>query len=357
MTTIFRTSLIGVGLTLLTAVAQAKPEYAKKENKACGYCHVKEEGGGRRNMRGVYYAMHNHTFEGFKEGGDAAGVAGATSNAPAKKTGTPAFKMAWSATAPEGTKRIGIGAVGTNGAVAVVSLSGDKITVSKIGDDALIADGVIEGVKDASKFVVGTFAKGKPASIVVPGMVYYRDGDKFASKAAKDISNITGHVKFADGTENIFYFEGAAPEVYSVDPTADKPVSGGKEMVPPDQGAGVYSDITVHPPVELLAALGVPEEGQKTGVIGMFDPRAESKIYVWMVWNGKDGKNVVAVAEGALGGGAEIKPVWTSAGIEGKVLDAAYGKDPKNPKVSGILVLTSSGEGGKVRKLTFYALD
>ena len=250
--------------------------------------------------------------------------------------------MSWSVAAPEGSKRVGIGAIASDGTLAVVTLSGNKLTVSKVGAAGLTADGTTDDLKDAGKFVVGTFSKGKPASIIVPGKIIYRKDGKLTVRDTTDITNITGYVKFTDGTENVFYYEGAAPEVFAIDPTADKPVTGGKEMVPPDQGGGVYADLTIHPPVELLGALGIPEEAQKSGVMGIFDPRGESKVYPWLIWAGKDGKTVIAVAEGNIGGGAELKPIWTSQPVEGKVLDAAFGKDPKNPKVSGMLLLTAS---------------
>lgn len=56
--------------TILVAVlgacpAWALPKYAQKENKPCGYCHVKPGGGGARNARGVWYAAHGHSFRGY----------------------------------------------------------------------------------------------------------------------------------------------------------------------------------------------------------------------------------------------------------------------------------------------------
>ncbi len=53
-----------VGGAFLT-LAQAKPEYAKKEGKSCTYCHVKM-GSKELNDAGKYYKAHNHSFEGYK---------------------------------------------------------------------------------------------------------------------------------------------------------------------------------------------------------------------------------------------------------------------------------------------------
>jgi hypothetical protein len=43
--------------------AEAKPEYAAKEGKACGYCHVNPAGGGARNAMGKKYEANGHTFK------------------------------------------------------------------------------------------------------------------------------------------------------------------------------------------------------------------------------------------------------------------------------------------------------
>lgn len=48
------------------SLAQAKPEYAKKEHKSCTYCHVKM-GSKELNDAGKYYKEHDHSFQGYKE--------------------------------------------------------------------------------------------------------------------------------------------------------------------------------------------------------------------------------------------------------------------------------------------------
>lgn len=49
----------------LLPLAIAKPEYAKKEGKACTFCHVKM-GSKELNDAGKYYKEHNHSLEGYK---------------------------------------------------------------------------------------------------------------------------------------------------------------------------------------------------------------------------------------------------------------------------------------------------
>lgn len=45
------------------ATSSAKPEYAKKEGKACTYCHVKA-GSKELNDTGKCYQKNNHSLEG-----------------------------------------------------------------------------------------------------------------------------------------------------------------------------------------------------------------------------------------------------------------------------------------------------
>jgi len=49
----------------LLSLANAKPEYTKKEGKACTYCHTKA-GSKDLNDAGKYYKEHNHSLDGYK---------------------------------------------------------------------------------------------------------------------------------------------------------------------------------------------------------------------------------------------------------------------------------------------------
>ncbi len=49
----------------LLSLATAKPEFAKKEGKACTFCHVKM-GSKELSDAGKYYKEHNHSLEGYK---------------------------------------------------------------------------------------------------------------------------------------------------------------------------------------------------------------------------------------------------------------------------------------------------
>ena len=42
--------------------AGARPEFARREGRACGYCHINPRGGGARNQRGLAYARNEFKF-------------------------------------------------------------------------------------------------------------------------------------------------------------------------------------------------------------------------------------------------------------------------------------------------------
>ena len=53
---------------LFFSMANAKPEYSKKEKKGCTFCHVKT-GSKELNDAGKYYKEHDHSLEGYKAEG------------------------------------------------------------------------------------------------------------------------------------------------------------------------------------------------------------------------------------------------------------------------------------------------
>ena len=57
-------AIVAAGMLLCSTASYAKPEYAKKEKKACTFCHVKM-GSKELNGGGKYYKEHNHSLEGY----------------------------------------------------------------------------------------------------------------------------------------------------------------------------------------------------------------------------------------------------------------------------------------------------
>jgi len=58
--------VIAAFCAVIVPLGHAKPEYSKKEGKACTYCHTKA-GSKELNDAGKYYKEHNHSLEGYKE--------------------------------------------------------------------------------------------------------------------------------------------------------------------------------------------------------------------------------------------------------------------------------------------------
>lgn len=58
------------GFLICTTATYGKPEYAKKENQKCVYCHGKVEGkeAMSKNLTdaGKYYKDHDHKLDGYK---------------------------------------------------------------------------------------------------------------------------------------------------------------------------------------------------------------------------------------------------------------------------------------------------
>jgi hypothetical protein len=57
-----------VAAALTASTASAKPEFSRREGKACAYCHVNARGGGDRNAKGMEYERNGFKFPDAKKG-------------------------------------------------------------------------------------------------------------------------------------------------------------------------------------------------------------------------------------------------------------------------------------------------
>jgi hypothetical protein len=98
---------------------------------------------------------------------------------------------------------------------------------------------------------------------------------------------------------------------------------------------------------------------KKGGLVRLFIPRSDKKLYGVFSWQAAEGSYVALVGGGDLFPRpvAAMKPLWKSPKLGGKVLDLALGPDPKGGTQTGLLVLTQAGEDGKGRSLEFFALE
>jgi len=60
-------AILMVGFLVCTSATYGKPEYAKKENKKCTFCHSKAATKDNPNLSdaGKYYQEHNHSLDGY----------------------------------------------------------------------------------------------------------------------------------------------------------------------------------------------------------------------------------------------------------------------------------------------------
>ncbi len=61
----FPVVVMTAGLLMNVTVSSAKPDYTKKEKKACTYCHTAANSK-ELNDAGKYYAAHDHSLEGYQ---------------------------------------------------------------------------------------------------------------------------------------------------------------------------------------------------------------------------------------------------------------------------------------------------
>jgi hypothetical protein len=217
--------------------------------------------------------------------------------------------------------------------------------------------------KDATKFLVGRFAKGKPALIVAPGGTFYWDNNKFAQKPAleQELGNgMTGSFRRKDGFEAFFVFSpGAPPSSYVVDLSAEKIYQPGPELPEPTAEGSPLREMVVNFPRAFFEQMSFPDEVKAGSLARLFDPRGQDKLFGLFAWQAADG-SYVAVVEGSSlfpRPRADAKPSWKSAKLAGKVLDIALGADVKGTEQTGFYVLQEAGAEQKERVLEFFALD
>jgi hypothetical protein len=284
----------------------------------------------------------------------------------AKKTGPPAYKSAWKMDLPIGTQRVAVADVtgdkklrllvlDDKGTLAIHKLSDAKTEETKTEKEGEIALG-----KDAAKFAVGRFAKDKPALIVVPGALFYRDGDKYSKKEVADLENLSGSVLFSDGTECLFTLgQNGPPTSYGVDLTAEKLLTPGKPMPEPNATAGVYREIVVQLPPNMLQDGPFPDAIKQGALVRLQDIRNDKNLYGVVAWQTAEGPFVAIIGASDLFPmpNSDTKPVWKSPKLAGKVLDIAFGPNPRNTKQTGLFVLQAGGEGGKKPLVEFFSLE
>jgi hypothetical protein len=271
------------------------------------------------------------------------------------------FKSAWKAEVSADARRFGVADVTGDQKPRLILLEKDNtVTINAFDGSSVKKEATVDLGKNADQFTVGTFAKGKPAMIAVPGSIFYKDGDKYSKKDSSEVSEITGFVRFVDGTENFFFFGGGGgnPPSYAVDLSGAKLIVPGKEMPDPMAGEGTYSAVVARLPAAVMDMFGAPDEVKKAGFIGFFAPKGNGPLCGLAAWNGKDSQHVGTFDLSVFGGGGgDFKFGWKSPKLDGAVLDFFIGPDPKTGKGVGIYILQKTGPEGKGRAVEYFAVD
>jgi len=275
----------------------------------------------------------------------------------------PTLKSAWKLDLPAGTKRIAIADVTGDKTLRLLTLDGAGVlTVQKVADAGPVKEDTISLGDSADQFAVGRFAKDKPAVIVVPGAVFYRDGDKYAKKAAADIKLVSGTVRFADGVESYMVFDpsqrDSAPQSFIIDLAADNPVKTGPAVPQPDQKPELFRDLSPILPPAMFESAPFPESMKKGAILRLFFYAKSKKIYGLVAW--QSATTHLALLNGSdifQGPNGDLKPIWQSPNLAGKILDIAFGASVKDAKQNGVYLLEQSGDDGKSRQLEFFTID
>jgi hypothetical protein len=280
------------------------------------------------------------------------------------KSGAPAFKPVWEMDLPAGTQRVALADVTDDKLPRLLVLSADgTLAIRKLSAEGAKEEASVALGPGAAQFVVGHFSKGRPAQIVVPNAVFYREGDSYRKKELADLKEVTGSVRFEDGSEAIFVMnEGKGegpPTSYELDLGAEKPLKTGRELPQPRAEENAYREITPHFPPSVFDNGPFPAEVKSGALARLFVPRGDKRLYGVLSWQAADGSYVVVIGGGDLFPEpvAGMKPVWKSPKLAGKVLDIALGPDPKGGAGTGMLVLTQAGDDGKGRRVQFFALE
>jgi hypothetical protein len=277
------------------------------------------------------------------------------------KSGPPTFKSVWKMDLPAGTQRVAVADVTEDKLPRLLVLNAEgTLSIRKLSADGSKEEATVALGPGADRFVAGHFAKGKPAQIVVPKAIFYREGETYRKKELPDLNEVTGSIRFADGTESVFSMTpDNPPSSYELDLAAEKPVKPGRELPQPQAEGNDFRDVVAFFPPELFERESFPPEVKSGRLVRLFVPRSDKKLYGVFSWQATDGSYVAVVGgsdlfpEPAVG----MKPLWKSPKLPGKVLDIALGPDPKGGAQTGMLVLTQAGDDGKGRSLEFYALE
>jgi hypothetical protein len=92
--------------------------------------------------------------------------------------------------------------------------------------------------------------------------------------------------------------------------------------------------------------------------VRLFVPEKGKAFYGLLAWQG-DTSHLALIKGSDLFPmpNADMKPLWKSPKLTGKILDIVMGPSVKDAKQSGVYVLSASGDDGKGRQLEFFTME
>jgi|SRR5579871_1696220 len=375
---------------LLTALvcsgygAQAKPAYAKKEDKPCQYCHVSVtpdaidpatnlKQATNRNNRGMFYALHNHSFEGYDE----LAVMG--------KKSPPVFHLAWKEELNDQPRRMAVADVTGDGKSRLILLNekpGKKdaatLLVKKWDGKTYVTEftGDVQGAPD--RLAVGKFAgKDKPAVIVTADALWSWNGATYIRKPSSRSLPIFGVARLQSGTEWMVLAEESQNvrqelhvefKAYRVDPGAAAEWLIDKSEAPTPQQV-TWEQMTATPEF-FTKNMGL---GRLEGnLLGLWDVRKFGNLFLYYTHIAPE-----FAVDKTRGASAQSQPtvkrlysylafrdatdplgaeLWISPPLDGIAYEVAF-QDPQGAGKPGLLILTSESDTEKNRTLYFFTLD
>ncbi|HZT41434.1 MAG TPA: hypothetical protein VFA07_04565 [Chthonomonadaceae bacterium] len=369
--------------TLLSSVlfvprsARATVEMARKESRACQYCHVSNSPGFKDdktglqepttlNERGKYYLAHHLSFEGY--------VAPRVTVKP-----SPAlFHFVWGEVFSDPVRRIAVADVTGDKTPRLVMLSevaGNKeastLTVRKWDGKTFATEFTADVKAPADKLEVGRFAgENKPAVIVTGDALFVWNGTTFARKPSARPLPLFGSTRLKNGEERLLLAASPTEDVmaYRVNPDA-----GGTDWLVDGMTAPNSSEVrwgTMNATPDFFEKMGLQPPLSAGGLIGLWDARQNGTQLLYYPKVDADfdiqpdpkdpskpkiqykghAASYLIFRDPTTSSGPEV---WSTPRLNGFVYDVAR-QDPKDGK-PGLLILGSEAPDGKSRVLYFFA--
>lgn len=364
---LFPTLVLFVGLT---GIASAKPEYARKEQRACAFCHVSPSPGAidlltkmrsttERNNRGTYYEKHNYTFDGYK--------------VDVKARVTLNFQYRWMQEFSDMPRRIAVADVTGDGKPRLITLNepktgkGSILKVQKWNGKAFITEFEEANTSAPERLQVGKFAgKDQPAVIVTESRMWHWNGKTFLAKSIPRARTIIGVARMKTGEERVLVGEGGSDiRSYRVNPKLDEWLV---EPAPAPNGSKDVRWLALHGTQEALMQIGLNEGISEGGVLGFWEFELGTKLVIYHIRTDRDA-DVDPKTQGTKNPKLIIKSesffimvtdsngvdVWMSPRLEMRPLDVVLDNAQGNGKV-GMLILLKESAKDKPRRIGFFEL-